>query len=489
MVDIPRIKVFAQHGYRANWPFLDGHNLGTTYSMTQSTAVVLDPNQNKRGKLRMCLSQCGVLPICFDDDWICLENIYHIKPTFAVLRATSSTMAIHFIYIARAIDRTLPIIIVSDQQALQRIICKPWLTGLFFLSYPASGKDFKKLIESFGESKLNPAQSMLIAESPVAQQSFNWLQRIGLSHEPVLIQGEPGVGKKLIAETIYHCSAAKSKLWKHVSARDISGRWVRRLHQQINHLAPSGSPLIFYIIEKIEELSESMQSQLLLVMDTLKEKGNGCEFGMPVRFIFLAEADLSALIRRGRFRKDLYYRLTVLKIDVPPLRDRREDIPLLADFFTAKYSFEKQRCLVRLPEDIQTAFKAYDWPGNVAQLEGTIERAMALGMDTWADELNQWRRDYAEKQCKITSPVIDIDECLRKLMNGKQEMSLKTARQHCVMQVEKDVLKTALLRTHGNCKKAAVLLNISYKTMLNKVKAYRLAGRSNGPMQCLSRND
>ena len=122
--------------------------------MHQKTAIVLDPNQKKRDEIRICLSHCGVLPICFDDEWICLENILYIRPTFAVVRTASAEMVIHFIHIARAIENRLPIIILSDQPDLQRIAGKPWLDNLFFLPYPAVDDELKKLIVSIETSDL-----------------------------------------------------------------------------------------------------------------------------------------------------------------------------------------------------------------------------------------------------------------------------------------------------------------------------------------------
>jgi len=448
--------------------------------MTQTTAVVLDPNQGRRDQIRMCLSDCGVLPICFDDEWICLENLFHVRPAFAVVRPTSCEMAIHFICVARAIEQGLPIIIISDQRELKRVIIKPWLNHLYFLSDPVSKNDLKALVDTVDGVASRLYQPMLIAESTVTQNCFNQLKKIGLANnEPVLIQGEPGVGKRLIARMIHHCSEANVKLCKPIPARDISGSWIRQLQKQIERLSQSDNFLICHVIENLEALSDQMQSQLLLIMDMLAEKGDGIGAGTPVRFIFLSETDLSHLIHNGLFRKDLYYRLTVLNMYVPPLRQRREDIPLLSEFFTAKYSLEKHCSLVQLPGDIKTAFSAYDWPGNVAQLEETIKKAMEKGMVSWVDDLYQWCQDHTKQQNR-RSPTLpmDVDECLRKMMDKKQGMSLKMVRQICIMKVEKDILKTALFRTHGNCKKAAKFLNISYKSMLNKVKAYQLFGRS-----------
>lgn len=447
--------------------------------MTQTTAVVLDPNQGRRDQLRICLSQCGVLPICFDDEWICLENLFHVRPAFAIVRPTSWKMAIHFVFIARAIEKALPIIVISDQRAFQGMLAKPWLNQLYYLPEPVAKNHLQTIVDTFDTSPSRLSKPVLIAESPVAQISLGRLQRIGLSNEPVLIQGEPGVGKRLIARTIHDCCEANVKLYKPVSARDISGSWICQLQKQIERLSPSDSFMICYVIKNIESLSAQMQSRLLMIMDMFADYGNGIGAGVPIRFIFLSETDLFHLIRKGLFRKELYYRVTVLKMHVPPLRERKEDIPLLAEFFTAKYSLENYCALVQLPGNIKTALGDYYWPGNVAQLEETIKKAMEKGIESWTEDLDQLCMDNAAQQARRSpASLIDLDDCLRKLMDKKQDMSLKEARQHCIMQVEKDILKTALFRTHGNCKKAASFLNISYKSMLNKVKDYQLFDRS-----------
>ena len=445
--------------------------------MPQTTAVVLINDQIGRDEIRSRLSRCGVLPICFDDEWICLENICHLRPAFAVLRPTSNEMANHFITIAGVIERSLPIIILSDQQALQQLVNRPWLANIFFLHYPAEQKDLRAMIESFGLSTVNALQPAVIAGSAAAQRCLDWLPLLGDSNEPVLIEGEPGAGKRLIAKAIHHCSAAKDTMLEFIAARDISSSWIHQLHQQIHRLPRSNGPLDYYVVENIEDLNYQMQSRLLLIMDALAGSGNGDGAWMPVRFIFLAEDDLSRLSRKGLFRKDLYHRLNVLKITVPSLRERREDVPLLADFFAAKYGLAQQGSLVRLPEDIRAVFNAYHWPGNVSQLERTIKKALARGTTHWVDTLHQWCNDHTGRPYgRLTTPAIDVNDCLEKIMDDKQEMSLKSATQHCAIEVEKGILKVALSKTHGNCKKAAILLNISYKSMLNKAKAYRLVG-------------
>ena len=108
--------------------------------------------------------------------------------------------------------------------------------------------------------------------------------------------------------------------------------------------------------------------------------------------ITLAESDLEQVCREGRFRKDLYHRLSVLKMTLPPLRDRRDDVPVLADFFASRYSIRNRGAIFRLPDEVRTILRNYDWPGNVSELKGAIKRALASDVTNWTENLSTWCR-------------------------------------------------------------------------------------------------
>lgn len=446
--------------------------------MNQTTAVILDSDPSRRDDTRMRLSHCGVVPICFNDEWICLENIYHVKPAFAVLRPASPAMAIRFVNISKEIQSHIPVIILSDQQEYESLVNFRWQNDLFFLPYPADEIELQEIIDSLGVSQQNPERPVLIAASAESKKRIESLPMVGLSDEPLLIQGEPGVGKRLMARALHSCSKADGAVLEYIHARDISGKWIRETRRRIDRLpvVETDGIVIFYVIENIEALSVDLQSQLLLVVDSPSQNGNDNPYRQPVRFITLAETDLEQLSRKGDFRKELYHRLSVLKITVPPLRDRREDVPVLADFFAAKYGLQERGGIVRLPDTVRTVFRNYDWPGNVAELKGVIKDALEKeDSDNWANRLEAWCRVHMGRQQELfAASDIDLNDYVKKLLAGNRDMSLKKAKQQCAMQVESRILKAALSQTRGNCKKAAMLLSISYKSMLNKAKAYRL---------------
>jgi DNA-binding NtrC family response regulator len=450
--------------------------------MNQTTAVILDNDPSRREDIRMRLSNCGVMPIGFNDEWICLENIYHVRPTLAVLRPESPDMAIHFVNMAKAVRSRFPVIILSDQDEYQSLVSIDWQNDLYFTPYPADELELQQIIDSLDVSTLPTDHPVLIAVSLAFRKLVERLPMMGLSDEPVFIQGEPGVGKRLISQAIYRCSKADRAALESIHARDISSGWIRDMRRRIDRLRETNGMAFFYVIENIESLAGDLQSQLLLLMD-----GSGRRFasggnngrGKKIRFITMAEGDLERLSREGRFRKDLYHRLSVFKMAIPPLRDRKEDIPALADFFAAKYSLKERGGIIRLPDTVRNVFRHYHWPGNVAELQGIIKQAMAKETANWSAFLEEWCRGHiGNVQDRLPVSDIDLKDYVKKLLSGHHNMSLKKAKQHCTMKVESRILKVALSITHGNCKKAAVLLDISYKSMLNKAKAYHLVGGS-----------
>ena len=229
------------------------------YNMGQATAVVLDNDQAQRDDIRIRLTHCGVAPICFQDEWSCLENIHYIRPAFAVLRPDSREKAIRFVNIAKAIRSTFPVIVLSNQSEIEHFVRKSWLVDVIFLRYPADEQEFQRAIALLAELKPNVDRPVLIAGSLESQTRIERLPLFGGSTEPVLIQGEPGVGKRLMAKAIHSCSTADDSDLVFINARDISGRWIRQTHQRVNSPPGDDGKVLFTVIENIENLSIDQQ--------------------------------------------------------------------------------------------------------------------------------------------------------------------------------------------------------------------------------------
>ena len=162
--------------------------------MNKATAVVLDRDKNGREDIRMCLSRCGVMAICFEDEWICLENIFHLRPDFVVFRPTSNEMAIRFVNIAKITQETLPVIVLGKSCSNGFWIFRPLMATLFFLQLPVDGKSIKMIVESFEKSEAGCKSPVIISGNPNFQRCADHLPLLGKSDDPLLIQGEKGVG-------------------------------------------------------------------------------------------------------------------------------------------------------------------------------------------------------------------------------------------------------------------------------------------------------
>jgi two-component system response regulator AtoC len=209
-------------------------------------------------------------------------------------------------------------------------------------------------------------------------------------------------------------------------------------------------------------------------VDSLEQIGsNAADMTMVVS----SSRCLDELVSLGKFRKDLYYRMSVMGIDIPPLRKRVNDIAPLTDFFTDQLCMESDMCKFELPQKILDCFYRYPWPGNVRELK-TVVRLAVLYDD--ADSLirDLWMQ-WTQNQRPVNSDL-EIDQLagfsnLRKYVRDRKSLSLKKTCSGYVNNAEKAIIKKALERTNWNRKKAAGLLDISYKSLLNKITQYRLA--------------
>ena len=186
---------------------------------------------------------------------------------------------------------------------------------------------------------------------------------------------------------------------------------------------------------------------------------------------------LAQLVSRGKFRKDLYYRMSVVSIEIPPLRERVVDIPLLADFFADKFCMEYRSGHFELPKKIKDSFCRYPWPGNVRELKSIVQRTVLYG------DKDGVIQGLASQWAKNPNPVSSDREIydlaglsnLKKYLKNRDKLPLKSVCNKFLLRTEKTVIKKALEKTNWNRKKAAELLDISYKSLLNKIKEYRLA--------------
>ncbi len=298
---------------------------------------------------------------------------------------------------------------------------------------------------------------------------------------PVLITGESGVGKDVVARYIHRRSAFRDQPFVKVACANIpselieselfghkkgafTGAWIDRAGKF--EIAHGGT--IF--LDEIGEMSPAVQAKLLHVLQegSFSRLGSNEEVFVNVRVIAATNRDLERAITDGSFREDLFFRLNVIPVDVPPLRQRRGELSIFCDFFLEKCFQKFERQWAPLPEDLMSLFAEYQWPGNVRELENVIQRFVVLG------DADRVRRDL-EVRLKQKQGG-QLQERLGDVIPASADdcWDLKEIRKKAVSEVERKVIEKALSRTNGNKLQAARELNVSYKTILGKIGEYDL---------------
>lgn len=234
-------------------------------------------------------------------------------------------------------------------------------------------------------------QETIIGRSAPMQEVFKMIGRVSRSDAPVMVTGESGCGKELVARAIHKFSPRTQKEFVGINITSIpdnlmeseifgheKGSFTGAVTQRIGRFEQCDGGTLF--LDEIGDMPLAVQSKLLRVL----QEGEFCRVGSnqtlkcDVRVLAATNKDLEAEVAKGTFREDLFYRLNVVRIHIPPLRERREDVRLLAEFFLHRQSTRRRGLTMRFTEDALALLDAYDWPGNVRELENTIQRACAL---------------------------------------------------------------------------------------------------------------
>jgi two-component system, NtrC family, response regulator AtoC len=274
---------------------------------------------------------------------------------------------------------------------------------------------------------------------------------------PVLVLGEGGTGKEILALQIHRLSDRREEPFVKTRCRAFApGRLPVQLQSVANGSATAGSFRGTVFLDDLCELEPTGQRHLLdLLADGDALPG---EYSLSARVISSARRGLEDDLRSGKFEEELYFRLNGICLRLPPLRERREDLPELADFFITKYTSLFERSRPVLSPELLARLAAYSWPGNIRQLENTIKKIVATG----------------DSEAALAELVDISPEALK--TGASSGSSLKAAARAASRQAERELISRALTRTHWNRKKAAGELQISYKALLYKLKQLGLEG-------------
>src|SRR6478752_6020063 len=309
----------------------------------------------------------------------------------------------------------------------------------------------------------------ILAKSQKMLDIFRTISKISEYKTTVLVTGESGAGKELVARAIHrrskrsgpfvavNCGAIPENLLESELFGHKKGAFTDALHDRHGLFEEATGGSLF--LDEIGELPLNLQVKLLRVLEDekIRRLGDTRDLQVDVRIVAATHRDLHAETKAGRFREDLFYRLNVLPIHVPPLRDRREDIPLLIEHFVTRNNTRLRANIQGIDSEARRLMFEYGWPGNVRELENTIERAMVLAE---GDQIVA--QDLPERLREARDPV------QTQLASG--ELSVKKT----MRIVEEILIRRALQRTKGNRTRAAEILEISHRALLYKIKDYQI---------------
>ncbi len=327
--------------------------------------------------------------------------------------------------------------------------------------------------------KPGSAHRWILGQNPRMRQVGQLAARVAGGNATVLIQGESGTGKEVVAHAIQqhspradkpfiivNCAAIPEQLLESELFGYEAGAFTgaRRQKKGLLEMADGGT----FFLDEISEMSPQMQAKLLRVLETrsLRRVGGTADIKIDVRFIAASNRDLRAAVRDGILREDLYYRLSVVVIELPPLRERIEDLGLFVNAFIDEFNRAMGKNITGVSAEALALMQRYHWPGNIRELRNVIERAMVLcdGPEIQPVHL----------PAELARAIVPLDEAgLSRLQVELPPHGLDLEK--LVAQVEQSLIREALRRTGGNQNEAARLLNISRDQLRYRLEKYRMA--------------
>jgi DNA-binding NtrC family response regulator len=460
---------------------------------TQKKIIILERNSVHKDYLRSIVSQAGDLAFCFQQETTCLDNLFQLDPALIVMGLFPQDRSIRFMNALRAIDCDLPVIMISEDLAVRRYLAANRLGNILVVDSawngPALEASVQTVLSKHKKGNQRNRHPFIVGNNPDVVKMKTLLPELSRSTESILIQGEKGVGKELLARAIHIHSKNNGMFIKiDASALAIDNSSLQLIHnlkqilgQRKQKKAKTGqSKAGTLYVHEIGDMPSHLQAELLIIADKTGIPFESRELRRINAFRVIAGSsnDLEKEVTNQHFRKDLFYRLNTLQVAMPPLRCRKEDIPLLTDFFTYKFCKKFDKSYFELSAVIKDRFQNYRWPGNIHELEGAVRRAVMLNSEKeflngfLAGKLHgdfQNNHSWLEGVFSVDD-IFDVTDCLEDV----ERKPLKDICWKFMARVEKNIINKALKHTNWNRKKAAFMLNISYKSLLNKIKQYKL---------------
>ncbi len=462
--------------------------------MKRDHLVVIDDDKSFRSYLTTLLEAIGYRVTCFASGEEAVEALEKgLAPSMIILDIIMEGLSgIEVLKKVRRIQEELPIIMLTGVDQTQTIVEAMRFGASDYLVKPFETEELEIAIRNVFEKadlvdEIKRLRALLHREdqetavfhSPKMLEIVEIVRQVAETDVTVLVHGESGVGKEVVAKRVHqlspraegpfvkvNCAALPNDLLESELFGYEKGAFTGATKSKPGKFELAQRGTIF--LDEIGEMSMPTQAKLLQVLQDgeFARLGGQRNTRVDVRVLVATNKDLETMVGEQQFREDLYYRLNVISLHVPPLRERKEEIPILTDLFTKKFSRQFNKKVSRLPEVLVDAFLRHDWPGNVRELENMIKRYVVL-----RDEkiiLNE----LADGSSLPMEQEFDMD--LSGLVEDGKSVSLKAIDKKVARLAEGVLISRVLQHTKGNKRKAAEILQISYKALLYKIKDCQL---------------
>jgi two-component system response regulator AtoC len=468
--------------------------------MKSISILIADDDAAVRSYLGRFLTSCGYMTMSVESgDEAILRMKGQPTPDLVLLDVMMpGTNGLDVLAHIKKVNPNVPVIILSGVGHIKTVVEAIHLGAADYLSKPFEEEELQltirnalEKIELRDEVKLlrrqladSEDQELGISSNSKMVRVREVARQVAETDVPVLITGESGVGKEVLARYIHahsgradqpyvkvNCAALPHDLLESELFGYERGAFTGAVTDKPGKFELAGKGTL--LLDEIGEMSPPLQAKLLHVLQDNEYSRLGGKRVVQVHARILASTNrrLEESVSRGEFREDLYFRLNVIAIEIPPLRERRDDIPLLCSHFVTKYRDKYKSPVLQLPRELMESFMRFDWPGNIRQLENTVKRYLILPdsdvmMPSTAPALPE-AKVHVEMETRVSTP---------------QPLFLKEVGAHAAEQAERELVLRTLEQTHWNRKEAARMLNISYKALRNKLKKWNLKGNVPTPV-------
>ncbi|MFZ7128225.1 MAG: sigma-54-dependent transcriptional regulator [Desulfobacterales bacterium] len=399
-----------------------------------------------------------------------------------------------------AIEPKLPVIIMTAFATTDTAIEATRMGAFDYVLKPFDIPDMLKLIRQaveasrmmrspvdMGEAGTAGSGEAIIGRSRPMQDVYKAIGRVSSSDATVLIRGESGTGKELVARAIYHYSLRSERPFLVINCVAIpenlleselfgyeKGAFTGAAHRRFGKIEQVNGGTVF--LDEIGDMPFNIQAKILRLLQekSIERLGGRETIPVDVRILAATNRDLEKALSDGRFREDLYYRLNVVTITLPPLRERPEDIPLLTDYFLSQFSRGLGMDNPGITEDAMEMLKGYAWPGNIRELSNTLQRVLIFNRGTPIsahDVFQTFGSDTPASTCAGEGEDGALRAWVRSMMGCASEPHLFDT---CMERFASILISEALRMTSGNRSKAAQLLGLSRPTLHSKIEKYQL---------------